>query len=83
MEVFMNESQARDRGNRWAASRGNTELFSDPNMHAEKLLDDVWIFTPPGRGNSIFIVTEETIRVVNPSLESIHTVLQQLNIDIA
>lgn len=82
MEVVMNESEARERGNQWAASHGNNDLFSDPGMHADKLLDNVWIFTPSGRGNALFIVTDEVIRAVNPSLENIHTVLAQLNIEI-
>ena len=34
-------------------------------------LDDLWVLTPPGRSNTVYVVAKDEVRPVHPSRESL------------
>lgn len=69
------EADAYARLRDWAAGEGlNVGSVGGVDWQVANV-DDVWILTPPGRSNVVYLVAGDAVRPVHPSRESLETVL--------
>lgn len=76
----MTELEVRERFVQWLQGQGSQADISGFNF--AQLRDDVWILTPSGRGNAVFIVTPALVRGMHPSEGSLAAVLAELGIEV-
>jgi hypothetical protein len=81
MENMMTEAQAYARFGQWLKEFGSRATPDVSEFESAPLNDDVWILTPPGRANTIYVVTPALVRMIHPSEESLPDVLAELGIE--
>ena len=78
----MTEPEAQARFRQWLQEIGSAAEFDLSKFASTQVRDDVWVFTPPGRTNSIYVVTPAVVRTVHPSKESLPAVLAEMGIEV-
>lgn len=78
METPMTQTEALQRLKDWVSAERADSASIDPVEWNIASIRGMWVFTPPGRGNTVFIVTPTSVRPVHPSQEKLADVIAEL-----
>lgn len=74
----MTETEAFDRLREWASQNEmNVDSVGGAGWRATTVRG-MWVLTPPGRGNTLYVVAPDVVRPVHPSREKLGDVLESL-----
>jgi hypothetical protein len=79
---MMTKAEALAKFGQWLQEIESLATWDASEFESTSLNDDVWILTPPGRANAIYVVTPGLVRMIHPSEESLSDVLVELGIEV-
>lgn len=78
MESIVTEAEAYDKLREWAAQNGlNADSAGGEGWRAAAFRD-LWVITPAGRNNTVYVVAPGEVRAVHPTREKLRDVLESL-----
>ncbi|GAB3271210.1 hypothetical protein [Kineosporia babensis] len=72
----MDQDEAFLLANEWAKANGYQATFDVDALKATRAGDNVWVLTPHGAANTVFVVTVDDVHVVHPSEGNLAEVLR-------